>query len=82
MNLGWRYEFIDMTLNRSRESNKLYLLESSLMNVGSSDTCRKIIYTNYGGIWIFGCSYKGIKGEMAEYKHKRFIEQNGGLVYE
>ena len=28
MNLGWRYEFIDMTLNRSRESNKLYLLES------------------------------------------------------
>ena len=82
MNLGWRYEFIDMTLNRSRESNKLYLLESSLMNVGSSDTCGKIIYTNYGGIWIFGCSYKGIKGEMAEYKHKRFIEQNGGLVYE
>jgi|GEM_PF-5664683 len=52
------------------------------MNVGSSDTCGKIIYTNYGGIWIFGCSYKGIKGEMAEYKHKRFIEQNGGLVYE
>ena len=31
MNLGWRYEFIDMTLNRSRESNKLYLLESSLL---------------------------------------------------
>ena len=37
-------------------------------------------YKNYSGIWIFGCSFKNIRGQMANQENLKFLKQNGGLV--
>lgn len=37
-------------------------------------------YVNHAGVWIFGSSFYGIKGEMAEKKFQLFLRKNGGMV--
>lgn len=37
-------------------------------------------YVNHMGVWIFGSSFYGIKGEMAESRFQLFLKKNGGMV--
>lgn len=39
-------------------------------------------YRNYTGIWIFGCSFKNIKGNMESVNSQLFLKKNGGIVNE
>lgn len=37
-------------------------------------------YRNYAGIWIFGCSFMNIRGQLANHEGLNFLKQHGGLV--
>lgn len=39
-------------------------------------------YQNHTGIWIFGCNFKNIKGNMKSANSQLFLKKNGGLVDE
>lgn len=78
--LGWRYEFVDLPVYTEEDEQRFYKLDSSLMVVERIPPYKKIIFPNYTGIWIFGCSFQKIQGDMAEEQNKKFLIQNGGIV--
>ena len=50
------------------------------MVIGRVPPYRKIIYTNYAGIWIFRCSFRAVQGGMGERRGVSFLIQNGGIA--
>ena len=79
--LGWRYEFVDIP-EYSDDEQRFYKMDSSLLVIERLPPYRKIKYTNYTGIWIFGCSFDNIHGDMANRRNIRFLIQNGGIVHD
>lgn len=79
--LGWRYEFIDIP-EYSDDEQRFYKMESTLLVIERFPPYRKIIYSNYTGIWIFGCSFNGIRGDMSNRRNISFLIQNGGIVHD
>lgn len=79
--LGWRYEFVDIP-EYSNDEQRFYKMDSSLLVIERLPPYRKIKYTNYTGIWIFGCSFDNIHGDMANRRNIRFLIQNGGIVHD
>ena len=79
--LGWRYEFVDLPANNDDEQ-EFYKMYSSLLVIEKVPPYRKMQYTNYTGIWIFGCSFGGIQGDMATRRNSSFLVQNGGIVHD
>lgn len=77
--LGWRYEFLDHPLYDDDEQ-RIYKMNTQLMVIDCKPPFRKIIYNNYTGIWIFGCSFLGIRGTMKEDRNQAFLVQNGGIT--
>lgn len=76
---GWCYEMKTTHRNMYRREY--------VMNAGSNvvvydirDKSSLHEYKNYSGIWIFGCSFKNIRGQMANQENLKFLKQNGGLV--
>ena len=80
--LGWSYEVQDAELFKEKSTKKLHKLETSVLAVDKKPPYRKTVFVNYRGVWIFGCSFKGIQGSMAEEKNLYFLKQNGGHVDE
>lgn len=78
--LGWRYEFVDIPVNSDTDEQRIYKMDSSLLVIERFPPYRKIIYTNYIGIWIFGCSFNDIHGDMGNRRNISFLIQNGGIV--
>ena len=39
-------------------------------------------YQNHTGIWIFGCSFRNIRGNMEDANSQIFLKKNGGIVNE
>lgn len=79
--LGWRYEFVDLPANNDDEQ-EFYKMYSSLLVIEKVLPYRKMQYSNYTGIWIFGCSFGGIQGDMATRRNSSFLVQNGGIVHD
>lgn len=80
--LGWRYEVQDAELFKESSTKVLHKLDTSVLAVDRKPPYKKTTFVNYGGVWIFGCSFRGIKGNMAEEKNLYFLKQNGGHVDE
>ena len=80
--LGWRYEFVDFPVNNDDDEQRFYKMDSSLLVIERFPPYRKIKYTNYTGIWIFGCSFNDIHGNMANRRNISFLIQNGGIVHD
>lgn len=80
--LGWRYEFIDIHEYSDDDEQRFYKMDSSLLVIERLPPYRKITYTNYTGIWIFGCSFDNIHGDMASRRNISFLIQNGGIVHD
>lgn len=80
--LGWRYEFVDIPVNGDEDEQRFYKMDSSLLVIERFPPYRKIIYTNYTGIWIFGCSFNGIRGDIGNRRNIGFLIQNGGIVHD
>ena len=78
--LGWRYEFVDIPEYSDDDEQRFYKMESSLLVIERFPPYRKIVYTNYSGIWIFGCSFNCIHGDMSNRRNISFLIQNGGIV--
>lgn len=80
--LGWRYEFIDIPEYSDDDKQRFYKMDSSLLVIERFPPYRKITYTNYTGIWIFGCSFDNIHGDIASRRNISFLIQNGGIVHD
>lgn len=79
--LGWRYEFLDSPSGFSEEDKQqFYNMHSSIMVIEKIPPYRKIEYTNYAGICIFGCSFGDIRGDMTKRGNMNFLIQNGGII--
>lgn len=78
--LGWRYEFVDIPEYSDDDEQRFYKMDSSLLVIERFPPYRKIVYTNYSGIWIFGCSFNCIHGDMSNRRNISFLIQNGGIV--
>lgn len=80
--LGWRYEFVDIPEYSDDDEQRFYKMDSSLLVIERFPPYRKLIYSNYTGIWIFGCSFNGIHGNMSNRRNINFLIQNGGIVHD
>ncbi|OUP77719.1 hypothetical protein B5F08_08035 [Anaeromassilibacillus sp. An172] len=80
--LGWRYEFVDIPEYSDDDEQRVYKMDSSLLVIERFPPYRKLIYSNYTGIWIFGCSFNGIHGDMSNRRNINFLIQNGGIVHD
>lgn len=78
--LGWRYEFLDLGMMDIADNRHRYVLDTDLMVIGTEPPYDKLIYSNYGGIWIFGCSFRDMKGDISDHNNLQFLKQNGGVV--
>ena len=79
--LGWRYEFADRITNNYDEQ-QFYNMGASLLAINRIPPYQKMKYTNYAGICFFGCSFNGIRGDLAHSKNISFLAQNGGRVHD
>src|SRR5699024_9973556 len=80
--LGWRFVFVDTPVNGDVDELLFYTMDSSLLLIERFPPYRMIIYTNYTGIWIFGCSFNGIRGDIGNRRNIGFLIQNGGIVHD
>lgn len=80
--LGWRYRFLDTRIEDEMKDERVIKAGNSIMTVQSVPPYKKIFYDNYSGIWIFDCSFKGIKGGLADPEGCKLVRQNGGLTDE
>lgn len=80
--LGWRYEFVDVPESSDDDGQRYYKMDSSLLVLEQLPPYRKIIYPNYTGIWIFGCSFDDIRGDMNNHRDLSFLIQNGGIIHD
>ena len=78
--LGWCYELLDPPEYSDSNEQRYYKLDTELMVIGRVPPYRKIIYTNYAGIWIFRCSFRAVQGGMGERRGVSFLIQNGGIA--
>jgi len=76
--LGWCYEFEEVPA--VNDEQRFYKMTSRLMTVDRNPPYDKIVYENYAGIWIFGCSFRKIRGTLSEPANLAFIYQNGGVI--
>lgn len=78
--LGWRYEQLELWPEHSRDDHRVYNLINYLLMVEKTPPYTRTTFVNYRGIWIFGCSFLGIGGDMADKKNLQLIRQNGGIT--
>ena len=79
--LGWRYEAVDISKNvNEMNDQRFYKMDSTLMVIEQLPVYRKLLYTNYSGIWIFGCSFNCIHGDISNTRNIDFLIQNGGVI--
>lgn len=78
--LGWCYELVDMPTYSDEDERRFYKMDAQLMVVERKPPYKKIIFNNYTGIWIYGCSFKRICGDIQEYHNIKFVVQNGGIT--
>ena len=79
--LGWRYELIELYFDDTDE-HRFYKADSSLIIVERFPPYKTMLYTNYTGIYIFGCSFKDIHGNISKDENSKFLIQNGGTINE
>lgn len=80
--LGWRYEFVDIPMIDDDDEQRFYKMDTFLLVIERIPPYRKIIYTNYTGIWIFRCSFDGIRGDMSNRQNINFLINNGGIIHD
>lgn len=78
-NLGWCYEILpEFSILKAR----VYNMGDYVLTVDKQPPYHRTTFANYRGIWIFGCSFRMLRGDMAEKKNVQFLRQNGGIVDE
>lgn len=72
------YELIDFYNDIQME--KVNIKGPRLWIFDRENDYEKLEYENYGGFYIYKCSFKNIKGDMASDPNKKLLEMKGGLV--
>lgn len=80
--LGWRYEFYEKEDGRIYAERRIYKLDSNLclLMIDNKPPYSKIKYYNNMGVFIYGCSFRGIGGNLSNGENIDFIYRNGGLI--
>lgn len=78
---GWCFNVLTTHENVYRRQFVLNKSRSvSVYDIRNKDSVFE--YINHTGIWIFGCSFKGIKGTMSATVFLRYLKSNGGIIDE
>ncbi len=65
---------------RSEERGRVYTTNRGVFLMNQDEKNERIDYVNYGGVWIFGCSFVGVQG--IDKKFEDFLRKNGGVLDE
>ncbi len=75
--LGWCYEFLDIP---THPDIRRYANDNKLMVIYNEPPYETLVFENYTGLHFYGCSFKGIRGNMSSDENQKFIRQNGGII--
>ena len=78
--LGWNYEQLELWPGYNRDDHRVYNMIDYLLMVDKTPPYTRTTFVNYRGVWIFGCSFLDIRGDMADKKNIHFLRQNGGIT--
>ena len=76
---GWCFEMKTTHYNMYRREYVINRGESAVVYDVRNKT-ETYEYKNHTGIWIFGCSFRDIRGQMARKESQAFLRKNGGIV--
>ena len=80
---SWKARFLPVEAEGDNQPyGRIHALGDALMTVKAMEPYEKIIYRNYAGVWVFGCSFKGIQGSMSQMEGLALLKQNGGMIDE
>lgn len=74
----YRKEYVISSVNGGNDRNK----GKSAIVYDMRSKSEVYEYQNHAGIWIFGCSFRNIKGSMESRDSQLFLKKNGGIVNE
>ena len=78
---GWCFEMKTIHYNMYRREYVINQGKSAIVyDIRSKSEVYE--YQNHTGIWIFGCSFRNIKGNMESANSQLFLKKNGGIVNE
>lgn len=76
---GWCFEMKTTRYNMYRREYVIKQGESAVVFDVRNES-ETYEYKNHTGIWIYGCSFYDIKGEMSSKDSQNFLRKNGGVV--
>ncbi len=72
------FRVADVPVNE--DDMKYYPIGSKVIAFDKRPPYNKISFTNYSGVFIFGCSFKDVRGDIALPEGREFIISNGGIT--
>lgn len=77
---GWECRIVEPLIGPYEKRHAVHKLWNRLLVVEKAAPNEKSFLINYEDIWIFGCSFLGIKGSASTKENKYILWQNGGIV--
>lgn len=78
--LGWRYTLFYASNDISDYEQRWYIMGSQIMMFESEPPYNKRFFNNYAGFFIYGCSFRNIKGDLEKEYNIQLLQQNGGII--
>ncbi|MDO5407790.1 MAG: TIR domain-containing protein [Eubacteriales bacterium] len=72
---GWCFEMMVTPNHR-----QIYAIGQMAVVYGENEDTLVCEYVNYSGIWIFGCSFQDVRGEMSGQDEQLLLKKNGGVI--
>ena len=80
--LLYNYDLLESFYLDNRD-NTYYTMNNQIVTYKRTSPYQKLIFDNHSRIFIYGCSFINIKGDVVEHPEgKTFIHQNGGIINE
>ena len=74
---GWAFQKIDFAVGHDRRD---HILRYMVLSMETWEGGREYTFVNHSGIWIYGCSFAGLRGNMSEAENQEFLRKNGGIT--
>ena len=74
---GWAFQKIDFAVSQERMD---HILKYMVLSMETQEDGKEYTFVNHSGIWIYGCSFLEMRGNMAEADNQEFLSKNGGIT--
>ncbi len=78
---GWCFKSYEYG-SSERLCYRCYSMEQSVVLYVLGSKPQMYEYINVSGVWIFGCSFLNMSGEMSSQQYQKFLISNGGITGE